>query len=283
MKELFLAYLFKLRHDITFKITLIIGGGMALLMALIYFGLSCLLEINMCSGPTMLIASLSPVQNFGLAVPINLVTFTVMEFNQGGIRNKIIGGHSKGQIYTSIFLNGLVFTFALMIIYVLLSFALGSAFGAIFSNIYKDAGAMTSEYEQFYILKMIVLACFCYISIVSFTVFFSTLFRNIGPSIPVIIISLLICYLGASIVASVAYDNETLLWVGRIVDPLYCIGANESVNVETITNAEVGDMGMILSSTVTTETFVSGICSNLFYTTLFFTGGILIFSKRDIK
>ena len=283
MKELFLAYLFKLRHDLTFRITLIIGGGLALLMTLLYFGLSFLLEYNMCNGVNMLISSLSPVQNFGLAVPINLITFTVMEFNQGGIRNKIIGGHSKGQIYTSIFLNGLVFTFALMIIYVLLSFGLGSAFGAIFDNVMPNAGSVTARYEDFYILKMIVLACFCYISIVSFTVFFATLFRNIGPAIPVIIIGLLVCYLGATIVSAIAYDNETVLWVGRIVDPLYCISANESATVSAMVATETIDPIMLNSSTVTTETFVSGICSNVFYTALFFGGGILIFSKRDIK
>ena len=283
MKELFLAYLFKLRHDLTFRITLIIGGGLALLMTLLYFGLSFLLEVNMCNGLSMLISSLSPVQNFGLAVPINLITFTVMEFNQGGIRNKIIAGHSKAQIYASIFLNGLVFTFALMIIYVLLSFGLGSAFGAIFDAVKPEAQSMTTNYEQFYVLKMIVLACLCYLTIVSFTVFFATLFRNIGPAIPVIIISLLVCYLGATIVSAFAYDNETLLWVGRIVDPLYCISASEAATVSQMVETETIEPMVLSSSTVTTETFVSGICSNVFYTALFFAGGILIFSKRDIK
>lgn len=282
MKELFLAYLFKLRHDITFKVTLIIGGGLALVMTLIYFGLSYLLETNMINGTQMMIASLSPVQNFGLAVPINLITFTVMEFNQGGIRNKIIGGHSKGQIYTSIFLNGLVFTFFLMIIYVLLSFGLGNLFGWFFNMSHEGAEVIQTSYADYYILKMIILAALCYVSIVSFTIFFATLFRNIGPAIPVIIIGLLACYLAGTIISMVGAENQTALWVGRIIDPLYCIGASETVDGGT---AVVID-GITLASsavTVTTETFVSGIISNLAYTALFFTGGILIFSKRDIK
>ena len=131
MKELFLSYLYKLRHDITFRITLIIGGGMAILMTLIYLGLGALLgsEKPLISGEMMLLSSLSPTQNFGLAVPINLITFTVLEFNQGSIRNKIIAGHSKAKIYTSLFLNGLIFTIALVGAYVLLSWGLGSIFG----------------------------------------------------------------------------------------------------------------------------------------------------------
>ena len=287
MKELFLAYLYKLRHDLTFRITLFIGGGLALLMTLLYFGISFLLETNMIDGPSMLISSLSPVQNFGLAVPINLITFTVLEFNQGGIRNKIIGGHSKPQIYASIFLNGLVFTFALMIIYALLTFGLGSAFGAIYSAIRPDDMAISAKYADYYLLKMIIIAIVSYISIVSFTVFFSTLFRNVGPTIPVVIIALLVCYLGGSLVSVIAQSEEGLLWAGRIIDPLYAFGANEYIDAQGFYASEEALDSMpieaLLSTGMSNETFVSGIISNLVYTAIFFGGGILIFSKRDIK
>ena len=138
MGELFIAYLYKLRRDLAFRITLIIGGGLALFTSLLYLGLSFLLESKMVSGAQMFIGSLSPTQNFGLAVPINLITFTVMEFSQGGIRNKIIGGHSKAQVYTSLLLNGLVFTFSLMIIYSLLCLGLGFAFGSLINNMYPE-------------------------------------------------------------------------------------------------------------------------------------------------
>ncbi len=277
MKQLFIAYLFKLRHDITFKITLIVGAALAVFMSLLYFGLSFLIEASMVSGEMMVVSSLSPVQNFGIAVPVNLITFTVLEFNQGGIRNKIIGGHSKAKIYTSLFLNGLVFTFVLMTIYVLLNLAFGSAFGAILNNVHPEYQPATGIYGEYYILKMIILAVVCYISIVSFTVFFSTLFRNIGPTIPVVIIGLIFCYLGGSIISLAGVENETLLWVGRIIDPLYCLGASENV-MEAMSGG-----GAVMSTDIKLETFYSGIGSNIFYTILFFVFGLLIFKKRDIK
>ncbi|MCR4879928.1 MAG: hypothetical protein K5906_03110 [Bacilli bacterium] len=276
MKQLFISYLFKLRHDITFKITLIVCAALAVFMSLLYFGLSFLIEASMVSGEMMVVTSLSPVQNFGIAVPVNLITFTVLEFNQGGIRNKIIGGHSKGKIYTSIFLNGLIFSFVLMTIYVLLNFAFGSAFGAILNNIHPEYQAATGIYGEYYILKMIILAVVCYISIVSFTVFFSTLFRNIGPSIPVVIISLMFCYLAGSIISLAGVENETLLWVGRIIDPLYCLGASENI-------MEASGGATIMTTDIKNETFYSGIASNIFYATIFFIGGLVIFKKRDIK
>ena len=128
---------------------------------------------------------------------------------------------------------------------------------------------------------MVILAAMCYISIVSFTVFFATLFRNIGPCIPVIIIVLLFLTIASTVISLVGIENESAIWVGRIVDPLYCLNAGE---VEVI-GQEVREYATldVYGSTVTTETLVSGICSNLFYAATFYGFGLLIFTKRDIK
>ena len=300
MKNLFVSYLYKLRHDLAFKITLIIGGGLAVLLTGIYFLLSLLIKVNAIDGPTMIISALSPGSNFGLAVPVNLITFTVLEFNQGSIRNKIIAGHSKANVYTSLILNGLVFTFVLMIAYVLLCFGLGSLFGVITKNILEgmrsDEIARTgyseiipeipSAYSGMYIFKMIVLAIFCYISIVSFTIFFSTLFRNIGPCIPVVILVLVFASSLAPIVVMVGDRNEGLLWAFRIIDPLFCLGANESEVVGQAIGLSPEGVPVvydITEPTVTNETFISGICSNVVYAALFYVGGLFIFKKRDVK
>jgi len=294
MKNLFISYLYKLRHDLAFKITLIIGGGLALFLSLIYFGISFIrvddVLSNDVNGQSMLIASLSPGNNFGLAVPVNLITFTVLEFNQGSIRNKIIAGHSKANIYTSLVINGLVFTFVLMIAYALLCFGLGSIFGqitkAILENMKNDEIAqygsstiypdVTFMYSSEYVLKYIVLSAFCFVSIVSFTIFFSALFRNIGPSIPVVILILEFMASLAPIIALFLNDNEGLLWAIRIIDPMY--GISEA--------ALAGGASSVLNldgPTIDNETFISGICSNVFYAAAFYLGGLFIFKKRDVK
>ena len=286
MKDLFMSYLYRLRHDITFKITLIIGGGLVLFLTLIYLGLSFLSNVNTVSGLTMFISSLSPSSNFGLVVPVNLITFTVLEFNHGSIRNKIIAGHSKQKVYLSLFINGLVFTIALMTVYSLLSLGLGSFVGWLLSFNENFASMdVLSNYTSDYLPKLIVIALLCYISIVSFTIFFATLFRNIGPSIPVVLLVIVFLSTAASIVAIFLEDNEGLLWTFRIIDPMFALGAGESVVVGQATVIIEG-MEIIqdeTKATISTETFVSGIISNLVYTGLFFGGGLLIFSKRDIK
>lgn len=261
MGNLFKAYLFKLRKDLAFRITLIIGGGLAILMTLLFLLIEKITGEAMLNGQMMLIMSLSPVQNFGIAIPVNLITFTVLEFSQGTIRNKIIAGYSKGQIYISIFLTGLVFTLTLASVYALLCFGLGSVFGG-FDPHGAIAGASTLA--PYYIPKIIAVAVLCYVSITSFTIFFATLFRSIGPTIPVVIVGLMFAYLVGTLLGSL-FNNETIVWILRIADPLYAMSVSE------------------LGGALADETFVSALICNAVYTLLFFGLGLLIFRKRDIK
>lgn len=263
MANLFKAFLFRLRHDLTFKITLIVGVGLAIFLSLIYLLVDLLTfeEVGYTfNGVNMLLSSFSPTQNFGLAVPVNLITFTILEFNQGSIRNKIIAGHSKAKLYVSIFLTGLIFAFALITIYSLLCFGIGSIAGGVTGKVDPESPVLDGTY----VWKMIIIAIVSYVSVVSFTVFFSTLFRNIGPCIPVVIVGLVLCSTTASLMSILSGDNETLLTVMKIIDPLYVLS---TIGVETVTNF----------------TFISGIISNLCYAAIFFVGGLLIFKRRDIK
>ena len=107
MGRLFKSFFFKLSRDLTFRIILIIGAGLAFLMT----GLFLLIDLGLgaygdtfkfLTGPNMLISAFNPVDNFGLAIPICLITFVCLEFSQGIIRNKIIAGHSKFKIQSSI-------------------------------------------------------------------------------------------------------------------------------------------------------------------------------------
>ena len=303
MKNLFVSYLYKLRHDLAFKITLIIGGGLALFLTLIFFAISFIRFddslFNAVNGQSLLISSLSPGNNFGLAVAVNLITFVVLEFSQGSIRNKIIAGHPKTNVYTSLIINGLVFTFALMVVYASLCFGLGSLFGqiakAILESMKNDEIAKNGyslifpdvvySYSGEYVAKYVVIAIFCYVSIVSFTIFFAALFRNIGPSIPVVILFLVFMSSLAPLITLFLDGNETLLWIIRILDPFFGLSANEQKVVgQTIVFVDgYPEIRDLTEPTITNETFISGICSNVVYAALFYVGGLFIFKKRDVK
>ena len=195
MGRLFKAFLFKLTRDLTFRITLIIGAGFALLIA----GLLLLVDLtaaaeggssHLLTGENMLALSLVPAQTYSLAIPINVAIFVCLEFTQGSIRNKIIAGNSKFTIYLSLVLSGLLFCFALITVYVLICFGLGCIFGG-FDPYGEYLLGFGTTFTPEYLIKLLVASIFVYISIVSFTVFISTTLRNIGPCIPIVIVLLL--------------------------------------------------------------------------------------------
>ena len=302
MARLMRAFFYKISKDITFRITLIIGAGMAVLITLIYLLLQASMGdelggTKILTGQSMLISSFSPLQNFGIAIPINLISYIYLEFSQGTIRNKIIAGHSKTKIYASLYLSGLVFAFALLLVYVGLCTGLGSIFGGFDANGFAMVGtSMGCKISTEFVLKFCLLAVLVYASLVSFTIFVITTFRNMGPSIPIVILILMGCYLLPTIVSALKVQMEATQQmylqdpamieeareldgliktltntcnVLKVVDPMYGIAAIES-NAEGV--AHIDNL-----------TLFGGIGSNLFFAGLFFGLGTYEFMKRDIK
>ena len=290
MGRLFKAFFFKLSRDLTFRIVLIIGAGIAFFVTALYLmidlgmeGLSGEENIKFLTGPNMLLTSFNPVDNFGLAIPICLITFICLEFTQGTIRNKIIAGHSKFQIYASLILSGLVLTFALLIVYAGLCTLIGTIFGGfdLSKPIIIITLSISGAYaEPIYIWQMIITAVVVYIAIVSYTVFFAALFRNIGPCIPVVIIVLMMLSLGGSIVAMIGevLESDTLVNIVKVIDPLYVISGGGTEMKLVIENDNPN-----YYVSLETGSFVATIINNLVYAGIFFAGGALIFVKRDIK
>lgn len=276
MRNLIRAFFFKLSKDWTFRITLFIGLGLAVFMTLLYFALDHFLEMDagqsvFCNGQSLFIASLSPAQNFGIAIPVNLVTFTVMEFNHGTIRNKIIAGNSKGKIYLSLLLSGLTFTFILMTAYVGLSVGLASIFGGFDMEGAVASGLSMASMSWEFFWKMLVLAILAYALITFMAVFFASIFRSIGPCIPIVVILIFVAYLSATLLAPMAelFEGlETANKVLRVLNPFYSLGYSE---------AEGGKL------VVTNEAFLTEVINTVVYSALFIVGGFLIFKKQDVK
>ena len=235
------ASLFKLFKDWTFRITMMVGIGLAGLLIAINAG------IGQLNGQSMLLAGVSPSQNFGLTVPINLVVFTVSEFTYGTIRNKIIAGHSKAKIYTGLFLTGLVFTFTLMIVYL---------------GIYFLAS---------------------YVFVTALSVFFGALMRNIGGSISIAVVTLVILGMIPLIVtlatASESFTPENIqMWL----NPLYMLGLyGNSSSIFNFLKKVGADTSVFYVQSG--QMIAAGILTPLYWAAIFFFGGAFIFKHRDIK
>lgn len=285
MRNLFKAFIFRLRKDLTFRITLIVGGALAVGLALILFFIDLGLknadiDMKLCTGQTLFVSSLSPAQNFGLAVPINLITFTVLEFTQGTIRNKIITGNSKTKIYFSLILSGIVFTLLLMFAYVGLCVGLGSIFGG-FNPHGMVMGLVNGTVSPEFLWKIGVLALLAYIFIAVMTIFFASLIRNVGPCIPIVIILIMIFYFGGTLASAMDALGEILgdgmknfLLAIKYIDPLYSLAAFSS-EVDPNTGASY--------LAISNADFWTEVINNLVYIAAFTLGGWLLFRKRDVK
>ena len=297
MGNLFKAFFYKIRKDITFRITLFIGLGFSILIPLLLFIIDLAIHAmseggefvhTLCNGQTLLIMSFSPTQNFGLAIPINLITFTVLEFTNGTIRNKIISGYSKTKIFFGLYFTGLIYTLMLISGYVLISFGLGCAFGGfnlknsvmILSAL--SGGQLTGEF----LWKFILLAFLGYAVIASMTIFFATLFRHIGPAIPVVIILVVLCSGMASIYTvvellgggegseGVSQFMKFLAQFMRAVNPIHSILVFDST-----TDPNTYETFMKIKW----DSFFIELANNLVYIALFCGFGWLLFAKRDVK
>lgn len=279
MSRLFKSFFFKLSKDLAFRITLFIGLGLAIVTTFSVFLLEILAadtlgeEVHLMSGSFMLTNSLSPVDNFGLAIPVNLICFVCLEFSQGSIRNKIIAGHSKSRIYASLFCNGLLLCLFLMGSYVLLCTLLGTLLG----GFGLDGGSINVltmsaiKYTSIYLIQMVLITLAIYVCIVSFTVFISCLLRNIGPCIPIVLMAMIGLYFIGAISSSLLgfFEDEALMFVSKLLNPMYGLMAGE-----------VSDSGVAFYSL---DTVIICILSNLVYATIFFVGGLFIFKNRDVK
>ena len=277
MRRLLNAFFYKLFRDVTFRVTLIIAAGMAVLMTGMYLiidytvgaSISGDLPSKFCSGQSLLMMSSNPANNFGIAVPINLASFIVLEFSQGTIRNKIIAGNSKFKIYLSLFLSGLIFALSLMTIYVLLCFGLGSIFGGFDPNGLATATIGMAYITPEYLLKVLILSALTFVMITSITTLFATLFRNLGPCIPIIIMFVIILYLLPTFTGGIKEVSDVL----KYINPLQGLGAPEIKVVE-------GGMSIL---EMNNELFTCGIITNLVYTGVFFLIGALTFTHSDVK
>lgn len=279
MARLFTAFLFKLRKDVTFKVTLIVGAGVAVFMCLLYFLIDQYAGAGFKSftGQTMLINSLSPVQNFGFAIPVNLISFICLEFTQGTIRNKIIAGNSKFKIYASLFLSGLVFAFALIIAYAGICTGIGAIFGGF--DLTKPALVnlgFPAIIDVKFILETLLIYALIYVFVTSFAVFVGTTFRVVGPSIPVVVVTLMLAFFGAYIVTSAVSDGDTILTILKFADPLY---APSGATMEFADPENFIATGAYYDNL----TLIGAIVSTSVYSIGFFAAGAIEFVKRDVK
>ena len=280
MIRLLKAFRYKLFRDLTFRITLIIGAGLAVMMTLVYLLMehtaTSEIPFKICTGQSLLVLATNPAEGFGYSVPINLCTFIVLEFTSGTIRNKIIAGNSQFKIYASLFISGLIFAILLMGMYIALTFGLGCAIGGFNPEGLAYTMMGGGQLVAGFVPKLLVITLVSYLTITSIAVFAATLFRNIGPCIPVVIVFIMIFAL-VPMMVGMAPGMEKFMEVSSYINPLH--------SLVCFTSNVVGETPETMKTYISIDNmaFLRSIICNLVYTSIFFALGARLFVKRDVK
>lgn len=270
--------------DKLFIVICIIGGLFALLNPLINLVLVAIVKIPdpsyfellglAMSGKVAFFTFFNPSNNFGLILPIFISIIIFKDFSNGTIRNKIICGHSRTNIFVSIFLSTFISLFSILLVNALISFGLTMLFSP------YQIGEYTG-YEFLYFIESLVYITIAYIFIASIIAFISVFVKNVGLSI----IFYLAIAMGAIFMGSIFTTAEIFIdsydFIGKeIVSPI--VKFLNSINVF-----------MYVQGSPLTDSIGSGtryeLATRLYYifTPLVGTGllgllGILVINKRDI-
>ncbi len=270
MLNIFKSALYKMFRDKTFHVVCIIGLVLVAFMTFLGYIIDQSTDgFKYLTGQNMLVTSMSPVQNFGLALPINLISLTIGEYTFGTFRNKIIAGYRKSYVYFTMILIGSIFTIGLITIYVCLSTLMGVIFGGFDLSIPATTfGILSGQFIGQYILYSVL----TYLAIASFSIFISTNIRNHGGSVSIVVVSVMILYLTSLFVrlSSVGHFDDFNFY--QWINPLYCYGAT---SVDTIANGGHATFNKTLS--------ISSVVAPMLWIVVFNVLGTICFIKRDIK
>jgi hypothetical protein len=258
MLNLLRADFFKLKKDRTFMAAIIIMFIFSILNPLTFLILKNMVNTEMpdqfanlfdASGRGVFLMGFNIFNNSGLILPIMIVLFLAREFQYGTIRNKLITGKSRVQVYLSDLIVGTVFGIVMVTILSVLSLAIGTlilGYGSAFS--------------LSFILKVYISGLFIFI--VSFA------------------ISTFLVFVTRSIAFSLIVNLFLLVIVGALGTAL----SGKNVILDKIMNLTiVGQTVTVMAGQVTTAFMFKTVLTSIVTLIVITFAGIILFEKADLK
>ncbi len=181
MRELIKSDFRRVFKDKLILILCIIGAAFALVTTLMYRGLFALVDddslgdmmSDMVTAKSQFFAAFSLGNNFGLIVPVLLAIVLCKDFSYGTVRNKIIGGHTRKNIFLSLFIVCAVSMFAVIFLHALLTLFV--------SLIFFDFQSTPFELnDALYFCLSLMLEVFVYIFAAALLSYMCASFKNVG-------------------------------------------------------------------------------------------------------
>lgn len=267
MSDLLRADFYRAKKDIILFIALILVVFFALSTPALYLLLEKLIKDSLSeiggaglgisfSGKFVFMSTLSVTNNIGLILPVLIGILVCRDFSTGTVRNKIIAGHSRLQVYLSLLISAVSIGATLFLIYSLLMLALGS--------LLLGYGSAFTFGEFIYILKVLLMGTLMFSAMISIGIFFAAATRSIGITIVLqIALGMVIAILG-SIPMMLIDCPEWLEQITRL-NPAY------QLNLLTA------------SENLPTDLFITSLLSSAAYIIISAAAGSLILRRAELK
>lgn len=192
--------------------------------------------------------SFNPLNNIGLLLLITIIVIISTDFSNNTIRNKIVGGYSKTQVYLSSLIITLILSFIYMTIYTILTVLLSGVFINFSNNTFK-------QYFYIYIVNMSSL--FTIYTIINFFLF---IFKSFGKTLGITL---------------------ALLFTILIVYSIFSFTINENTNKIIVTILPI--LNIFYSKLFSLGRTISIVLINIIYIITITTLGIYLNKKSDYK
>lgn len=208
------------------------------------------------------------------------VVLLYKESGWGTIRNQVVAGYSKIQIYFANFIAMLIVLFTILFAYQLLTLGLGYLFG--FELGIKTA-AEAGIFFRKYALNLVI-----FVTEVAFMTFISLMFQNIiAPVFLVVIVPIFVGAILSTVIPIVVLINEAN--APQIIGGFeYVIWyQNTALSISGFTYEMSSGIGGLLGTTLydtsTVEFILKTIFTNLALNGIFLGLGSYLFSRKDLK
>ena len=260
--------------DKLFMVAGIIGAVFAVITPLLYWALfqdfdredAALLGVAI-DGKGIFFGSFSTGNNFGLIVPVLLAIILCKDASHGTVRNKIISGKTRTQIYFSMYVTCVIVLFGMVLLHALVSMGFSLLFFP-----YQDGGVALSD--LWYFLGSVGLQLLVYLFMAALICRLCVASRNVG----LVIVKYVAIVFAITMVASILMISIEILKYDPDQEKLVKF-------LEVVQNVNIFNFSAVIGGgdSYTAEQLWYLICSPAAFTALLIFLGCRKMNKKDIK
>ncbi len=214
------------------------------------------------NAKTMFFQAFNPANDFGLVASILLCVILCKDFSQGTVRNKIIGGKSRFEVFTSAFIASSIVLCCLMLVYAF--FTLGVS---LLCFEYQQSQFTINDFG--YAVVTLVFKLMTFVVVASLISFLSVLMKNAGLCMVLYIAVIMLVSIVGTVISTAILGVEN-----EIIKNILEFLSKTNVFLSTITGN---------GTTYSVYDVLCVVFSHLVYGSLFYVLGVLVFNKKDIK